>query len=455
MKVINIRRKLAASLVAGGLFVPAVSPAADLNTNLITDPGFESIDDFDVGPFQSVRLLDWPDSEIDGDFLDDNFAYAYSLNYAGSNPSPEAGLYHFTGGFNTTAGDALIQQSIDISTGETGTLVPTGSAFYRLSGYFTSYRDQDDASGLRARFFDSNDAELGVAEIGGMEFVLSLPISQAPIANQRDWGLDTGFGPIPAGTRSVQIEVFSDDTDTNTDGYVDLVDFRVGNISDFVLVLQVNTAKGEATLSNGTGSPVEIDYYEIESTAGALDASGWNSLQDQDFAGTGGGAAEGDYNASGQVEQADLDLVLLNWGQATPPPPAGWTNDLPSGNVDQAELDGVLLNWGNTGGAGAGEGWEEAGGVDAGLLSESFLLGSSTLEDGAEVDLGMLYNTVIGGEDLVFRYGLESGELVTGFVDYVSAGGAAAVPEPASFCLIVGCAALAGGLIRNRGATNN
>jgi hypothetical protein len=45
------------------------------------------------------------------------------------------------------------------------------------------------------------------------------------------------------------------------------------------------------------------------------------------------------------VEQADLDLVLLNWGQ--PGVPGGWVHDLPEGTIDQAELDGVLLNWGN------------------------------------------------------------------------------------------------------------
>jgi hypothetical protein len=61
---------------------------------------------------------------------------------------------------------------------------------------------------------------------------------------------------------------------------------------------------------------------------------------------TGGGGVAGDYNNSGTVEQADLDLVLLNWGQAETP--NGWVNDLPEGNVDQAELDGVLLNWGNS-----------------------------------------------------------------------------------------------------------
>lgn len=56
---------------------------------------------------------------------------------------------------------------------------------------------------------------------------------------------------------------------------------------------------------------------------------------------------EGDYDGSGTVEQADLDLVLLNWGNATPPVPAGWVNNLPSGGIDQQELDNVLLNWGN------------------------------------------------------------------------------------------------------------
>lgn len=58
----------------------------------------------------------------------------------------------------------------------------------------------------------------------------------------------------------------------------------------------------------------------------------------------------GDYNGNGIVEQADLDLVLLNWGQSAVPTPQGWISDLPLGRVDQQELDGVLLNWGAPGG---------------------------------------------------------------------------------------------------------
>ena len=60
------------------------------------------------------------------------------------------------------------------------------------------------------------------------------------------------------------------------------------------------------------------------------------------------GGITGDYNASGQVEQGDLDLVLQNWGDVTPPVPTGWVNDLPVGQIEQTELDKVLQNWGST-----------------------------------------------------------------------------------------------------------
>jgi hypothetical protein len=63
----------------------------------------------------------------------------------------------------------------------------------------------------------------------------------------------------------------------------------------------------------------------------------------------GSSAGPGDLNGGGAVEQADLDLVLLNWGEDLADPAAiGWINNPPSGIVDQEELDSVLLNWGNT-----------------------------------------------------------------------------------------------------------
>jgi hypothetical protein len=56
----------------------------------------------------------------------------------------------------------------------------------------------------------------------------------------------------------------------------------------------------------------------------------------------------GDYNASGIVDQGDLDLVLLNWGGDALPD--DWYHDFPDLPIDQAELDTVLLRWGRSDG---------------------------------------------------------------------------------------------------------
>ncbi|MEM7627523.1 MAG: alpha/beta hydrolase-fold protein [Planctomycetota bacterium] len=61
------------------------------------------------------------------------------------------------------------------------------------------------------------------------------------------------------------------------------------------------------------------------------------------------GAAEliGDYDGDGLVGQADLNLVLLNWG--TTALPDGWTaiDQFDDGFIGQNELNDVLLNWGD------------------------------------------------------------------------------------------------------------
>jgi hypothetical protein len=105
-------------------------------------------------------------------------------------------------------------------------------------------------------------------------------------------------------------------------------------------------------VGGGAFAEVSTDFGDFVGNAGA---AGWLLLGDEiglpliDGLGTGPAGLPpgiaGDYNGNGTVEQADLDLVLLNGGQSGVP--AGWTNDLPDGNIDQAELDGVLLNWGN------------------------------------------------------------------------------------------------------------
>jgi hypothetical protein len=54
----------------------------------------------------------------------------------------------------------------------------------------------------------------------------------------------------------------------------------------------------------------------------------------------------GDLDGNGRVDQADLDLVLLNWGRDGSQLDSAWRSARPSGRVGQAALDAVLLSWG-------------------------------------------------------------------------------------------------------------
>jgi hypothetical protein len=55
----------------------------------------------------------------------------------------------------------------------------------------------------------------------------------------------------------------------------------------------------------------------------------------------------GDFNGDLVVDQGDLSLVLLHWGQDGALPPLGWTTNQPGGLIGQGQLDAVLLHWGD------------------------------------------------------------------------------------------------------------
>ncbi|MFN7020156.1 MAG: hypothetical protein ACK4WH_02355 [Phycisphaerales bacterium] len=207
---------------AAGLAMSSAAMAQPVETNLIANPGFESVDTNTSGPFTSVLLLDWIDVSGDGDDL---FAYPYTSLYSGSPQPPDSGDYHYSGGFNTSAEELLIFQTIDVSGGPAGTLIQSNAAFFNLSAYFSTYFTQDDANFVRVFFLDSmgDDITPGDLRIGGGAFLDSLPITDG----RRDWGQDTLGGPIPAATRSILVAIGASDADTNHDGYVDNVDFRV------------------------------------------------------------------------------------------------------------------------------------------------------------------------------------------------------------------------------------
>jgi hypothetical protein len=129
-----------------------------------------------------------------------------------------------------------------------------------------------------------------------------------------------------------------------------------------VISLRVNSTTGQVTLVNNQSQPVNIDYYEITSAGGALSTSGWNSLDDQE------------------------------------------------------------------GGDPPGQAWDESGGASAKQLSELFLGGgtaSFAFPANGTLVVGNAFNPAIFGAgmpgDLQFRFGLPSGGILPGAVEYLAA----------------------------------
>jgi PEP-CTERM motif len=160
------------------------------------------------------------------------------------------------------------------------------------------------------------------------------------------------------------------------------VDISVSAIQ--TLDLLVNTTTGEVSIRNNLATPFNIDYYEITSTLGVLESDNWNSL-----------------------DAADGGLPV--------------TNDYLTG-------------------------WDIAEGSGDFVLSEGNFVGSTTVATGSPISLGNVFKTgtAVGDRDIRFFAGVAGGGVVRGTVTYSSSGvgSLAAVPEPATTCLLLWAGAL-------------
>jgi hypothetical protein len=132
-----------------------------------------------------------------------------------------------------------------------------------------------------------------------------------------------------------------------------------GVIPKPTLTLQVDRGTGQAAILGIPGDTWDINYYQLTSAADSLNPAGWDSLADQDIEGSG--------------------------------PPNG-----------------------------TGDGWEEAGGSDAGVLGEGYLTGNTTVPADGQIALGAAYDTSVDARDLVFTYSNELGLIYEGDVVYVN-----------------------------------
>ena len=139
------------------------------------------------------------------------------------------------------------------------------------------------------------------------------------------------------------------------------------NVSADALTLRVDTTTGSSWIVNASATPFTIDLYRIESAANRLTTTGWNSFSEQNF---------------GAIDGPDPDAIVGN---------------------------------------GIGETWDESGGSDSNVLSESFLLGSSAFAAmSPPVSIGAPY-TPGTQTPLVFQYrNKTTGAVVAGNVEFIS-----------------------------------
>ena len=202
MRITNLRRRIAAALMAAGLAVPGVASAAPLDTNLVVNPSFENVDPSVGGASGSVLILDWQGN---------GFAYAYSQDYDNGGPLAGGGDYYFNGG-NGDGGQPIFQD-IDVSTGASAAEIAAGTAGYDVSAFFSSYLTQGDFGNVTVRFLDAGEVELGSGTLSD--------------SDTSTWTSETLRGAIPQQTALVRLESQGTAVAGAPDGYVDLVDFRV------------------------------------------------------------------------------------------------------------------------------------------------------------------------------------------------------------------------------------
>lgn len=317
MKVTSWRRKLAASLIAGGLFVPVNARAASVDANLVVNPGFENVDAVTCC-YGATRVLNWSDGTQRG------FAYNSAQSYDAGGPLAGGGSFYFTSNaqgvdvegqpeFDVTE-PGQVSQLIDVSTGASGALIASGEGAIRLGAQMTSYLNDFDVGRVQVDFLTAGNVALGSAGIRDLDG-----------GHKNVWNLTTGRSGVPVGTAKLKVSVFADQRTFGPDGYIDNVDVQVTSGLDEVVYLEVNTTNGLVSIKNQTGAAIRMDYYDISSAGSALNLGGWMSLQEQNQAGfpPGNGSGNGWEQAGSASAKAIGEGYLtgkstLNNGQTLP-----------------------------------------------------------------------------------------------------------------------------------------
>jgi hypothetical protein len=161
--------------------------------------------------------------------------YTYASNYTLTNGlTPAGGLNYGTGTALATNAFTGGSHSLTIG-GITGVQIDAGLANYDFSAQFSTYRLQNDHSELQVQFLDGSNAPVGgLITFGGAAFVSSLPRGDnGAFLDAAAWGTDARTGLVPAGARSLSVQVFATRlAGSASDGYIDNVLLQVNVVPE-------------------------------------------------------------------------------------------------------------------------------------------------------------------------------------------------------------------------------
>jgi hypothetical protein len=379
--------------------------------------------------------------------------FAYSHNpgvtgipdFADGADPPGGGNWYFTSNNNPTGATGdwrapdLVFQDIDISTGATGTQIASGEAAVRLSADMSSYLDDFDSGNVQVDFKNNVGAVIGSARVEDPDF-----------GPNNVWSRASRAALVPVGTTSLRVSIFGTPRTFGADGYMDNVDVQITAAANELLFLEVNTTTGQVAIKNQTGDPFRIDYYEIKSSGGSAngDYNNNGTVDAADYV-----VWRRNLNQSvtlpndptpGTVDANDYNVWRTNFDNS-----AGSLNPTAWNSLQEQNLPGFPA------GNDTGNGWEEADSSSASVLSELYLTGNSNVANATMISLGAAFN-VGSPQNLVFRYGVVPdngaggftgpGHLTQGFVRYVTSGIGAAVPEASSVLFVgIGLMSIAAG----------
>src|SRR5262245_57824822 len=294
MKVANWTRKIVASILAGGALTPGLCRALDIP---LGDPSFETYVvpatpgyAYAVPPNGSYRPTSpWVD-DLDSppgfaqDAGSSNWIYgAAYAEAAATNKRPAArtgnqAMHGLDGNYNA-------QKLVNVFEAD---------KTYTFSIWAQDDVNHDQNHGVGLYVFDGNKPFSAANAINGVFF---------PTLNQRAAGMTPAQSQANWGKITVQATVFAGDQAVGhpigvgfrafRDSAVDDATLSVDPAINFLLSLEVNTTNGQVRVRNQTGATVNIDYYEIKSASGALNANTWSSLQQQNLSGFPGGNGTG------------------------------------------------------------------------------------------------------------------------------------------------------------------